>query len=173
VSLIGVIGMQHLHAEAKATADDFIATMKAAALAARAAHARAELMRHMLLTAGKLKERPRDAAMRQVVDEWLAAWALDRFFPHVGDMEAVTAAFFDYVRAPSDDADRVLRAAWATIERVFSVSGTPLADRMAWRSSCAHGWWADVCPAPPGEGRADTAWPAGPFWEKGCAPHCL
>jgi hypothetical protein len=165
--------MQHLHAEAKAMADKAIATMKAASLAARAAHANAELMRHMLLTAGKLKERPRDAAMRQVVDEWLAAWALDRFFPHVGDMEAVTAAFFDYVRAPSDDADRVLRAAWATIERVFAASGTSLADRMAWRSACAHGWWAELRPAPPGEGRVDTAWPAGPFWEKGCPPHCL
>jgi hypothetical protein len=165
--------MQHLHAEAKAAADEAIAAMKAASLAARTAHARAELMRHMLLTAGKLKERPRDAAIRQVVDEWLAAWALDRSFAHVGDMEKVTGAFLDYVRTPSDDADRVLREAWTMLERVFAATGISLADRMAWRSSCAHGWWSHVRPAPPGEGRADTAWPAGPFWEKGCAPHCL
>ena len=165
--------MQHLHAEAKAAADEAIAAMKAASLAARTTHARAELMRHMLLTAGKLKERPRDAAIRQVVDEWLAAWALDRSFLHVGDMEAVTGAFLDYVGAPSDDADRVLRQAWATLERVFAATGIPLTDRMAWRSACAHGWWAELRPAPQGEGRADTAWPAGPFWEKGCPPHCL
>jgi hypothetical protein len=165
--------MQHLHAEAKAAADEAVAAMQEAALAARAAHARAELMRHMLLTAGKLRDQSREAAMRQVVDEWLAAWALDRGFAHVGDMEAATGAFFDYVRAPSDEADRILRAAWTTAERAFEASGISLADRMAWRSACAHGWWAEVRPAPPGEGRADTAWPAGPFWEKGCQPHCL
>lgn len=165
--------MQHLHAEAKAAADAAIAAMKTASLAARAAHARAELMRHMLSTAGKLRDRPRDAAIRQVVDEWLAAWALDRGFAHVDDMEAATGAFLDYVRAPSDAADRVLRQAWATLERVFAATGIPLADRMAWRSSCAHGWWSDVRPAPPGEGRTDTAWPAAPFWDKGCPPHCL
>ena len=165
--------MQHLHAEAKAVADEAIAAMRAAALAARAAHARAELMRHMLLTAGKLKDRQRDAAMRQVVDEWLAAWALDRRFPHIGDMEALTLAFFDYVRAPSDETDGNLRAAWVATERVFAATGISLADRMAWRSACAHGWWAEVRPASPGEGRADTAWPAGPFWDKACPPHCL
>jgi hypothetical protein len=165
--------MQHLHAEATAAADAAIAAMKAASLAARLAHARAELMRHMLLTAGKLKARPRDAAIGQVVDEWLAAWALDRSFPHLGDMEAVTGAFFDYVRAPSDDADRALRQAWATLERVFAATGVPLADRMAWRSACAHGWWAEIRPAPPGQGRADTTWPERPFWQKGCPAHCL
>jgi hypothetical protein len=164
--------MQHLHAEAKATAEESIAAMKAAALAARTAHARAELMRHMLLTAGKLNERPRDAAIRQVVDEWLAAWALDRSFPHIADMETATGAFLDYVRAPTDATDRVLREAWTTLERVFEATGIALADRMAWRSACAHGWWGDVRPAPPGEGRTDTAWAAGPFWEKTCPPHC-
>jgi hypothetical protein len=168
-----VTTMQHLHAEAKAAADEAIAAMQAAALAARAAHARAELMRHMLLTAGKLRDRPREAAMGQVVDEWLAAWALDRSVRHVGDMEALTLAVFDYVRAPSDEADRILREAWATTERAFEAPGISLADRMAWRSACAHGWWGDVRPAPTGEGRAGTAWPAGPFWEKACPPHCL
>jgi hypothetical protein len=162
----------HLHAEAQAAADDKIAAMQSAALAARAAHARAELMRHMLLTAGKLRERPRYAAIRQIVDEWLAAWALDRGFPHVAAMEAVTGAFFDYARAPSDAADQVLRGAWATVERVFEATGISLADRMAWRSACAHGWWGEVRPAPPGEGRSDTAWKAAPFWDKACPPHC-
>lgn len=165
--------MSHLHAEATAEADEAIAAMKATALAARAAHARAELMRHMLSTAGKLTTRPRDAAIGQVVDEWLAAWALDRSFPHLSDMAAVTGAFFDYVRAPSDDADRALRHAWATLERVFAATGIPLADRMAWRSACAHGWWAEIRPAPTGQGRADTTWPERPFWQKGCPAHCL
>jgi hypothetical protein len=165
--------MQHLHAEAKAEAEEAIAAMKAAALAARTAHARAELMRHMLLTAGKLAAVSRDAAIRQVVDEWLAAWALDRGFPHVGDMAAATGAFLDYVRAPSDASDRALRAAWATLERVFAATGTTLADRMAWRSACAHGWWAEIRPAPPGQGRADTAWPERSFWQNGCPAHCL
>jgi hypothetical protein len=165
--------MQHLHDEAKAAADEAIAVMQKTARGARAAHARAELMRHMLLTAGKLRDQPREAAMRQVVDEWLAAWALDRAFLHVGDMAALTLAVFDYVRAPGDETDRILREAWATTERVFEATGISLADRMAWRSACAHGWWGDVRPAPPGEGRADTEWPARPFWEKGCPPQCL
>ena len=168
-----MITMLHLFPAATAEADEAIAAMRAAALAARAAHSRAELMRHMLLTAGKLKDLPREAALRQVVDEWLAAWALDRNFPHVAAMAAATAAFFDYVRAPSDDRDRSLREAWATLERAFAASGISLADRMAWRSSCAHSWWAEIRPAPPGEGRADTVWPDRPFWEKGCPARCL
>ena len=166
--------MQHLFEEAKTASDAAIAAMQAAALAARAAHARAELMRHMRLTAGKLRERPRAEAMRQVVDEWLAAWALDRAsFPHVGTMEALALAFLDYASAPSDAADRAVRAAWATIERVFGETEIALDDRMAWRSACAHGWWSDVRPAPPGCGRADTAWPDRPFWGKGCPAACL
>src|SRR5206468_2317128 len=46
------------------------------------------------------------------------------------------------------------------------------ADRMAWRSMCAHGWWAQVKPAPAGLGREDRAWPGQPFWEDGCLPEC-
>src|SRR5476649_2229804 len=131
-------------------------------------------MRHMLLTAGKLTAKPRDAAMRQIVDEWLAAWQLERAgFPHVGALETLSLAFLDYVRAPSDAADRVLREAWAAVERGFADSGVALADRMAWRSFCAHGWWAEVSPAPPGQGRADRDWKALPFWESGCPPECL
>jgi hypothetical protein len=165
--------MEHLYPESKARADAAIATMQAAALGAREAHARAELMRHMLLTAGKLKDKPRDAVKRQVVDEWLAAWALDRAsFPHVGAMEALSLAFLDYVSAPSDAADRALRDAWAAVERAFAAAGMALADQMAWRSFCAHGWWAAVRPAPPGKGRPDTAWPERPFWEQGCPEKC-
>ncbi len=159
--------------EAKAAADEAIAAMQAAALVARAAHARAELMRHILHTAGRLQAKPREEAMREIVDEWLAAWALERAaFPHVGEMAALALAFFDYVKAPSTAADHALRAAWSAAERVFAAAGLALSDQMAWRSACAHSWWGEVRPAPPGGGRADTAWPDRPFWERGCPAHC-
>jgi hypothetical protein len=165
--------MTHLVAESKAAAEAAIRVMQDAALDARERHARAELMRHMLLTAGKLRDQSRDAAMRRITDEWLAAWALERAaFPHVGAMETLSLAFLDYVRAPSDAADATLRAAWDAVERGFAESGIGLADRMAWRSFCAHGWWAEIRPAPPGEGRADRAWPARPFWDEGCPEQC-
>jgi hypothetical protein len=166
--------MIHLHQEAKTAADAAIAAMKEAALAARAAHARAELMRHMLLTAGKVRDKPREAVKRQVVDEWLAAWALERAsFPHVAAMEALSLAVLDYVLTPDDAADRAMRAAWDAVERGFAAAGMILADQMAWRSACAHGWWGDVAPPPPGQGRADTAWRAQPFWDEGCPERCL
>jgi len=166
--------MEHFYSEAKALADAAVAAMQEAALTARVAHARAELMRHMLLTAGKLKDKPRDAVKRQVVDEWLAAWALDRTtFPHVAEMEALALAIHDYVVSPDDAADRVVRAAWAAVERGFAAAGLALADQMAWRSACAHRWWGAVRPAPPGEGRRDTAWSSRPFWDEGCPAHCL
>ncbi len=166
--------MEHFYSEAKALADAAVAAMQEAALAARAAHARAELMRHMLLTAGKLQDKPRDAAKRQVVDEWLAAWALDRAtFPHVAEMEALALAIRDYVVSPDDAADRTVRAAWSAVERGFAGAGLALADQMAWRSACAHRWWGAVRPAPPGEGRRDTVWPARPFWDEGCPAQCL
>lgn len=45
-----------------------------------------------------------------------------------------------------------------------------LAHRMAWRSLCAHGGWADVAPAPHGQGL--PPWPAVPVRAKGRLPEC-
>jgi hypothetical protein len=164
----------HLVEEEQERAAAAIAAMRAAAEHAREVHARAELMRHMRATAAKNRGRPREAAVRAVVDEWLGAWALDRAtWPHVAAMEALTRAFCDYVEAPSDANDHAVRAACDAIARAFAAAGKPLADQMAWRSICAHGWWAQVRPAPPGEGRADRAWPPRPFWEEGCPKDCL
>jgi hypothetical protein len=160
--------------ELKAEADAAIAAMRAAALHARELHARAELMRHMKMTAAKVKDRPRDEAVRAVVDEWLFAWKLDRAsFPHVAAMEALTEAFYDYVRDPSQANDSAVRRACAVIEAAFAATDTSLADRMAWRSMCAHGWWGQVKPPPAGAGRPDRDWPDRPFWEHGCLPECL
>src|SRR5262245_55558832 len=147
----------HLVEEEQEAAAAAIAAMRATAEHARAIHARAELMRHMRMTAAKNKDRPRDVAVRAVVDEWLEAWALDRAsWPHVAEMEALTRAFLDYVAGPGDATDRAVRAAWDAITRAFAAAGKPLADQMAWRSMCAHGWWAQVRPAPAGPGRSRT-----------------
>ena len=148
--------------------------MREAALRARDTHARAELMRHMLMTAGKVKEQARDEAVRFIVDHWLEAWHLDRAtWPHVAEMEAFAAAFHAYAGAPTDAHDGDVRATCARLDNVFTAAGMPLADQMAWRSVCAHDWWAQVRPAPPGRGRPDRDWPRNPFWEHGCLPECL
>ena len=166
--------MTHLSNELKATADDAMALMRAAALRARDAHARAELMRHILMTAGRVKEQPRAEAVRFIVDHWLEAWALTRAgWPHVAAMEAFAAAFHAYASAPTDANDHAVRATCAALEESFTGAGMPIADQMAWHSMCAHGWWADVKPAPPGKGRSDRTWPDRPFWERGCLPECL
>jgi len=159
----------------RAEAEQRIAAMRAACDAARIAHARAELARHMLTTARKNLGRPRAEAIAAVVEEWLFAWALTRAeVPGIAaGMEAVTDAFCAHAEAPTPATDAALRAAWDSLEAACAGHGATLADRMAWRSICAHGWWADVAPAPPGQGRADRAWPAAPFWEKGCLPECL
>ena len=166
--------MSHLVEDLQEQAARAVATMRDAALAARSLHARAELMRHMRLTTAKSKDRPRADAVRAVVDEWLGAWGLTRAsWPHVPAMEALTIAFHDYVRDPSDANDRAVRAALTVIEAAFTRAGLPLDDQMAWRSMCAHGWWADVKPAPPGKGRTDRVDPERPFWDKACLPECL
>ena len=155
-------------------AQQAVTAMREAALRARALHARAELMRHMRTTAAKSKDKPRAEAVRAVVDEWLDAWALTReSWPHVAEMEAVTIAFHDHARAPSFMTDGALRTAILALDAAFAKAGKPLADQMAWRSMCAHGWWGQVTPPPPGQGRADRQWPARPFWEDGCLPQCL
>ena len=68
--------MRHLVDELKARADEQIAIMRDAALRARDTHARAELMRHMLMTANHVKAKPAAEAVAFIVDHWLEAWGL-------------------------------------------------------------------------------------------------
>ena len=166
--------MTHLVAELKTQADAEIAVMRDAAIRARDTHARAELMRHMLMTAAKVQTQSEAQAVRFIVDHWLEAWHLTRAqWPHVAEMEALASAFHAYAGTPTDAHDRAVRDACALLDRVFAAAGTPIADAMAWHSVCAHGWWAQVRPAPAGRGRADRQWPAQPFWADGCRPECL
>jgi hypothetical protein len=156
-------------------AERSIAAMREAALAARAAHARTELMRHMLTTAQKLRDRPKDQAIEGVVLEWMRAWHLDRdAWPHVErEMRAMTAAFYDFAASPSDAAETRIRESYEVLRRAIAKDSVTLEDHMAWRSRCAHGWWAEVRPAPPELRQADEASPEAPFWMKGCRPECL
>jgi hypothetical protein len=167
--------VEELQAEAAAA----IARMQQAALEARMLHARAELMRHMLTTAAKVAHLPREAAVAQVVGEWMQAWHLDAdAYPDLkAEMAAFTRAFCDYAAAP-DQSDAGVRAAAARMETGFVRIGTSLADQMAWRSECAHGWWAAVAPVPPDLPGAKARpgvpalQPGAPFWAAACAPHC-
>jgi hypothetical protein len=156
-------------------AERTIAAMKEAALAARLAHARAELMRHMLTTARKLCHRPKDEAVAGVVAEWLRAWQLEAgAWPHLErEMEAMTAAIYDYAAAPSAAAATRIRETHEALQRAVARDGITLEDHMAWRSQCAHGWWAAVRPPPVNLRRAGEATPQTPFWEHGCKPECL
>ena len=161
------IRMTHLVDELKAKADASIAAMRDAALRARDTHARAELMRHMLMTASKVKDRPAVDAVRFIVDHWLEAWDLARAsWPHVDGNGGLCRAPFTRMRgAPTDAHDDAVRATCVRLELVFVAAGMPIADQMAWRSICAHGWWAHVRPPPPGKGRPDREGPDRPFWE--------
>ncbi len=169
--------MAHLVEELQDAASKAIAAMKAAALAARALHARAELLRHMKLTAAKVKSRPRDEAVAFVVQEWMGAWGLDRsvYDELTSSMLAFTDAVCGYVDSPQDREDADVRQATASLEAALAAHGTTLADEMAWRSECAHGWWELVRPAPPdlSRRRSVPAHVAGrAFWDVGCAEHC-
>lgn len=167
--------VEELAAEAEAA----IAAMQTAARAARAAHARAELMRHMLTTAGKMAGRPREAAITGVVTEWTSAWGVAgaRDDAVADAMRGLTIACLDAVASPTQG-DARLRAAVAALDAVYAARGTSLADEMAWRSQCAHGWWEAVAPRPVGLAgagpRPDVPGPVAgaPFWEAGCAPFC-
>jgi len=166
--------MNDFTTELKHDADAAMSSAREASLQARTMHARAELMRHMMLTTAKSADRPRVESVRLVVDEWLDAWLCTRAtYPYVQHMEALAGACYDALRSPGEEADRRVRETFADLEHACVANGTTLADEMAWRSGCAHGWWADVHPAPDApeyrpEARRDT-----PLWQRGCPPHCL
>lgn len=166
--------MNDFASELRFAADADIGAAREATLRARLTHARAELMRHMMLTTAKSIERPRAASIALVVDEWLDAWQRSRTnYPFVPQMEALAGACYDALRAPAADTDAAVRAAFAALERACIAAGTTLADEMAWRSGCSHGWWSDVRPAPPETAYSERAHRSKSLWERGCPPHCL
>ena len=172
--------MPHFVEALQQKAAEAIAQMQEAALRARHAHARAELMRHMLTTARKVKDKPKAEAVETVVREWMDAWNLGRSdWPHIArEMESFTEAFHDYANDPSDEHDTRLRESCATLDIVLEKEGTSISDQMAFRSQCAHGWWEQVKPVPADlPGRKPR--PSVPglesgkaFWEAGCADFC-
>lgn len=158
--------MAYLVDELRREAETAVTAMRQAAKQARDAHARAELARHMTMTARNAASRQREDALRWMVDHWLEAWKLDRSScPHVAAMTALGAAFLDHHASPGEATDRAIRAAFEALGKAYADAGSSIADEMAWRSGCAHAWWAQVAPAP--------ATQAGPFWEHGCPAHCL
>lgn len=172
--------MPHFVDELRADAEAAIAAMRDAALRARHIHARAELMRHMLLTAHKVKSKPKADAVEAVVTEWMKAWHLTRSdWPQLArEMEAFTAAFHDYANDPSDGTDAALRDACRALDAALAKEATSISDQMAWRSECAHGWWDMVSPTPRDlPGRRDRRTvpefkPGMSFWDAGCADKC-
>lgn len=172
--------MPHFVEDLQANSDAAVTAMQQAALAARHAHARAELIRHMRTTAHKRKDLPRAEAIELVVVEWMEAWYLPRHdWPQLAEvMERFTGTFYDYVNAPSDETDAAVRAATAELDAALAAEGTTISDQMAWRSMCAHGWWEAVLPTPPdlpGRKPRPTVPPlpqGAPFWEASCADQC-
>jgi hypothetical protein len=172
--------MAHFIEELQSEAEQAITLMRETAVAARRAHARAELMRHMQTTARKFMHRPRAEAVECVVAEWMEAWHLQRSaWPALEhEIHRFTAAFHDYVHEPSDLFDATVRDSCAALEAEFAKLGTSIADQMAFRSMCAHAWWGSVVPTPadlPGRKERPTI-PTlrldRPFWETGCAEQC-
>jgi len=170
----------HFVEQLRSEAEAAISEMKRAAREARDAHARAELMRHMLGTARKSKDKPRDEAIDAIVGEWMKAWHLSaNDWPHLArEMRAFTDAFYDYAREETDAADQRLRQNCAALDEALKATGTTISDQMAWRSQCAHGWWEAVKPTPASlpsrrerpdipKHVAGTA-----FWETSCAERC-
>lgn len=139
--------------------------MRAAAIAARTLHARAELMRHMRGTAAKLSTLAPDAAADKVAQEWMQAWGLAQgaYQALQPDVARFAGAFCRDVRGSDPASQAELRAAIAVLDAGFAAHGLSIADEMANRSECAHGWWHQVVPKSVA-GR--------PFWADGAAPRC-
>jgi hypothetical protein len=160
--------------ELREAAQADIAAAHHAALRARAMHARAELMRHMILTTAKSTDRSRAESVRLVTDEWLDAWRRDDTnYPYVALMETLSGACYDALKSPSMYTDRRVREAFAALEGACISHGTTLADEMAWRSGCSHMWWGDVRPAPNLPEYRERARRSEALWDRGCPPECL
>lgn len=166
--------MNDFTTELRHAADAQIAAAREATLRARLTHARAELMRHMMLTTRKSTDRPRTESIRLVVDEWLDAWRRTREnYPYVTLMEALSGACYDALKTPGRATNRAVQEAFAALEHACVDNGTTLADEMAWRSGCSHGWWGDVHPAPDAREYREQAKRKESLWQRGCPPECV
>jgi hypothetical protein len=169
--------MPHIVDEMQQEAAQAIAAMREAALRARRLHARAELMRHMRLTAAKVKARPIDEAVRFVSTEWMKAWGFggEGYADLAMHVRTFTESFCRDAHAHNAASSAAIANALAALEAAFERIGTSLADQMAFRSECAHGWWETVVPVPP-DARARPGvprwYPGVAFWNVGAAPHC-
>lgn len=151
-----------------------VAAARDASLRARATHARAELMRHMMMTTAKSMGEARERSVRLVTDEWLDAWGRTHGnYPFVAQMEALSGACYDWLHAKDAAADAAVRRAFAALDAACVSHGTTIADEMAWRSGCSHLWWGDVRPAPDAPEFRDRARRPAALWERGCPPECL
>lgn len=170
--------MPHIVDDLLDEAEAAIAEMREAATRARLLHARAELMRHMRATAAKNSGRP--ASTAKIAAEWMRAWGLDAdaYADLAAPLRDFTEAFRADAEAPSGSGSATIGAALAALETAFEGAGTSLADQMAFRSHCAHGWWEMVVPVPSGLPRGERyadvpAWRKGvAFWDIGCAARC-
>ena len=141
-----------------------IAAMKAAAVEARRVHARAELMRHMRGTAAKMVGMGVEEAVAKVSGEWMAAWGLgaEAYSGLAAGVEGFVRAFVVDARGSDSGTQAGLVAALGGLDGALKDAGLTLADEMAFRSECRHGWWGVVVP---GEGgRA--------FWADGALERC-
>jgi hypothetical protein len=166
--------MTDFTSELKHAADADITAAREAAQRARAMHARAELMRHMMLTTAKSTHESRETSVRLVTDEWLDAWRRTREnYPYVALMEALSGACYVWLHAKDAATENAVRNAFAHLETACVSHGTTLADEMAWRSGCSHLWWGDVRPAPNLPEYRDRAQRSESLWDRGCPQECL
>jgi len=170
--------MPHIVDDLLNEAEDAKAQMREAALRARTLQARAELLRHMRGTAARHAGHPGAAA--KIADEWMRAWGLgaDAYPDLAAPFRGLTEAFCADAEAPSAASSAAIGAALVALEAALAGTGTTLADQMAFRSHCAHGWWEMVVPVPSdvprGERYADVpVWRKGAaFWDIACAARC-
>ena len=172
--------MTHPVDELQQQAHAAIARMQEAAREARQLHARAELMRHMRLTATTMNARPLEAAVAAVGSEWMHAWSLDAAaYPGLArEIAAFIRAFCIDAREPTTQSRAAIVTALGALDAAFTATGTTLADQMAFRSECAHGWWSLVVPRPEplrdAAGRRDIPkhHTDAPFWSAGAKAKC-
>jgi hypothetical protein len=170
--------MPHIVDELLDEAAQAVRAMRHAALRARKLHARAELMRHMRLTARKVMDRPVEEAINFVSAEWMKAWGFnsDGYGDVAIHVRGFTESFCNDAHAPSEATSAAILTALTRLEGALERAGTSLSDQMAFRSECAHGWWEMVVP-PPADNRERPKvprWtPGRVFWEVGAAPECM
>jgi hypothetical protein len=172
--------MPHIVDQLQAEAATAIKAMRDAALAARQLHARAELLRHMQQTAAKLADQPPEQAIERVMREWMQAWHIDTgaYVELLEDARRFAAAFCADARGSTPATQAAIGDATDALDAALARHGTSIADQMAWRSQCAHGWWDMVVPTPWDlTGRAERPGvpryqPGLAFWEIGCADRC-